>query len=777
MSRDILFAVLLALGPLMTIHGFLQDNILQNFPTKFALHAFITAAAILAFSLLISRLLQVRSSLACAGIVIALALWAIGIKPMLAAALLVLASANLGRYFLSRSPNLPSAFVIVLGMGAIGGTVGWLLPFPLHYTSTYIACLGGLVLFQPKAQILFWRKSFLGFQQACNDGGWSASLAMTVIGIVSLATWLPTMQYDDLAYHLALPWQLQLHHYYRLDIESQIWATAPWLTDVIQSIAQLVAGEESRGAVNIVFLALLSSLAYTLSDRLQITVSWRWAVVALVISSPLLAWLLAGMQTELFLACIFMSFAVLACERIEHQNPPSIALGLLVAIAMATKLTGLVMCVPFVLWIVCRYPVTSWLRYSELFRCLLCFVLIGLSSYVYAFTTTGNPVFPLFNAVFKSPFFDISNFADGRYKTSLHPSFFYEWVFDARKFGEQEDGGFGFTWLLLLGTIPIALYFRQTRGIVLAAMLAVAIIYSQVQYLRYAFPALLVLIPGAVYVLLQTCKARISASLIATCCIVNIAFLGNANWMIKDGALRNFITTSGNPDPILEKFVPERIVAEYLRSHYPVGARVLWGDYNGPFVAELAGSGFAISWYDHELYQTFRSQESGNKEWFAQLLSRVTPSHLLLDERATLELKDDLLKHHAQLEVRIGKLLLWRLGDGFISEKIPSNHKWNINIPKPGENKILDIQSEIACGDTKKVVVIIDDSLTQQKKLLECSNSAQGSLDITFSLKAGQKYISLSSEKQAELKSVKYRIREDLMHIRDHARQFREKLL
>ena len=64
------------------------------------------------------------------------------------------------------------------------------------------------------------------------------------------------MQYDDVVYHLGLPWQLQQTARYALDPTLQVWALAPWAGDVLHGVVQVLAGVEARGALNGLWLAM-----------------------------------------------------------------------------------------------------------------------------------------------------------------------------------------------------------------------------------------------------------------------------------------------------------------------------------------------------------------------------------------------------------------------------------------------------------------------------------------------------------------------------------------
>ena len=73
------------------------------------------------------------------------------------------------------------------------------------------------------------------------------------------------MQSDDVAYHLGLPAQLQATARYAMDARLQVWALAPWNGDVLQGVAQVLAGREARGALNALWLLVAAGAMHGLA--------------------------------------------------------------------------------------------------------------------------------------------------------------------------------------------------------------------------------------------------------------------------------------------------------------------------------------------------------------------------------------------------------------------------------------------------------------------------------------------------------------------------------
>ena len=138
----------------------------------------------------------------------------------------------------------------------------------------------------------------------------------------------------------------------------------------------------------------------------------------------------------------------------------------------------------------------TWLGTVGLRRLLagvVLFLAIGTIPYVTAWWLTGNPVFPFFNGIFKSPYFPAVNFDSASiFGKGVPWDILYRATFESGKYLEAVAGVSGFQWLLLF--VPAMLMLaanRQSRGIVLifAGSSIVFLVFHSVSYLRYVFPA------------------------------------------------------------------------------------------------------------------------------------------------------------------------------------------------------------------------------------------------------------------------------------------------
>lgn len=544
-----------------------------------------------------------------------------GPAPVLAAALLGFGAIATGCGLTGAQRPLLAA---ITGAALIAGVVGWLLPLRLHFAWTYAPALVAMVAWRREAVYRALQAASTDWKDAVATSPRGAFWGVLAMGLASTGAWLPTMQYDDLAYHLGMPWQLALHGRYALDPTHQVWALAPWAGDVLQSIAQVVAGAEARGPVNALWFACIGAGTWRFGAMLGASPAFRWAAVATVATLPTLAMLLGGMQTELAASAVLLAMALLVFDR-DNGARDVIVLGVLTGLLLGLKLLHPATAAG----LVC---VALWRTRGEIARRhwhapAAAALAIGGSSYVYAWTTTGNPVLPLLNGLFRSPAFPLTDFNDTRWTSDSLPSLPWDLTFSTARHVEGWDGGFGFALILLAGAVAVALR-RETRTAALCALVAIALPMAVLPYARYALPGLVLLVPVAVRALEAATPRRAALAIVVVLCVFDLAYAPNSSWMLRTGAVRHSLRALGQDAPLFERYTPERIVFERIRVRAPA-SRVL--DFSGAAHAELAGLGRTADWYAprlHALANTADTDASG--EAWTRAIRHEGIGHIIL---------------------------------------------------------------------------------------------------------------------------------------------------
>ncbi|GAA5003624.1 hypothetical protein GCM10025793_09710 [Lysobacter lycopersici] len=550
-------------------------------------------------------------------------------------------------------------------MAAIGGLSAWALPLRAHEDWVYFAILSLLVAWRRHAVLATARNAGRAWRRAVAAQPVAAAWAVLAVGIASTGCWLPTMQSDDIAYHLRLPWMLQQSGFYDMNPDLHVWALAPWLADVIQAFPQVMAHSEARGPVDALWLVLAACGLWRLARRFDRRNSIApWLAVALFASIPLATSLVAGMQTEMPTAAILAWLLVIACAPATTnrrfapgaQRCAAALFGALLAMKFGAAASAAIL-LP---WALHRHRAS--LRWKDLASMAAIALAIGGSSYWYAARLSGNPFLPLFNGVFRSPYFAPNDFVDTHWTGHLAPSLPWRITFATGEYMDAYAGGFGFLLVCLAGAWLLALRERDLRTpmILCTAMLVAPLL--PMQYARYAFPAMAVCIP-----LLCVAAHRVhplhAGVLALLACLLNFAFQANGNWMLHGGAVRQTMRAHGRYAPLLSLYAPERVLAADMRARGRPAKNALQLDLEQGSIAELGARARYVNWYSRRLsLAAFAADADRSGRRWAQLLGAegisdvvFRPSQLPVARRAGLALSK------ARLQARAGDMEWWMI--------------------------------------------------------------------------------------------------------------------
>jgi len=578
----------------------------------------------------------------------------VGVVPAAATALLGMAAVALGGLLDRRAPV---ALQLACGLVLIGGTLGWLLPFPLHYRAVYLALVLGAIAWRWRALAVAWREATAGWRAGIDAAPRTAAFAVLALGLASTGCWLPTLQADDVVYHLRLPWQLTLQHHYPLEPGLHIWSLAPWLGDVLQAVPQVIAGAESRGGVNALWIAMTAAGVWRLGTALGASARSAWLAVALYASVPLTAGLAGGMQTEAPTAALLVWLVCVIVDREDrprHLGIGAILLGGLLALKLASAAFALLL-LPLALWTHRRLP-----RVVPALGAAGLALTVAGSSYVYAAWTARNPFLPLFNAWFHSPYYDNANFDDARWHAGFDAALPWNLTFHTDRYLEAFAGGGGFILIALAGAGLLALTTRRTAAVAITAIALLALPLLPMQYLRYVFPALVLMLP-----LLSLSAFRFDPRravwLLVGVCVLNFAFQANSFWLLRIGLVKMTVKEAGDDAAAFRAYAPERVLLATIRntSH----RNVLALDPDRPNVAEMGLYGRSISPYDRSLRSAAQQAEhdATGGAW-TELLRRADVSDVLVRPATrTLAQQAALVRTGAVRQQTAGDLEWWRL--------------------------------------------------------------------------------------------------------------------
>lgn len=540
----------------------------------------------------------------------------VGLSQTLAVVLLLVASWALGRMVLERASLhadaglLPDA-ALFIGLGVNLAIFGGLIHFTVNFRPVYcvvlvLPCLAALgPTFRMRYGALWaaaWGDGLRGLAQLPFR---SSVAAFLVLGYVARFALFPSVAFDDNALHLRMWAELTYQHRYGFDVVGQIWAVAPFAVDLLHGIVSLVAADDARGALNVALLLLLLRQLWVLGGLLHGGGGGvRLLGLVLFATTPILANLLTSLQTELFLGLLAAAGVRVLLGR-EDVPPGARLLALLAIAAMccATKLPGAVLGVS--LLVAHGVNGLSRLSFRELrpgwlLALLLVFAGVALHSYLAAWQMTGNPLFPLYNGIFKSPYFPAVNFSDIRYIKGMNLENYWRIFFRTGEFFESKDFVAGFQYLLPLPLAIVSLCLTVPRRVALSVLLPLAsfglAMFAATQYWRYLFPVL----PLATIVLGTLISEgvggggpRLGKVVLCAYAAINLYFLPGVSWFFDD-APQQALTAAGR-QTLTERLAPARLLTEYVSREFP-GERVLY-DVDVPYGAALHGTPYYVTWY------------------------------------------------------------------------------------------------------------------------------------------------------------------------------------
>jgi len=655
--------------------GFVVNSMWATIPPwpVMLLGALTLASLLVAF--VAGRLLRCASATAAVLVWVAALVYFVGASSCLSALLIGMVALGIGSLFVHADSSARAELSILAGLALLCGMVGWLLPFHVHFRATYVIAFLGITVVRSRAIASTLRAVPAAWTSAISDAPGAALLAVTTLGVVSTCAWLPTIDADDLSYHLALPSQLIDLGYYPMSAGSSVWAISAWAADIFQGLAWFVAGTESRAAVDVFWLVLAACLIWKLCEALELKPWMRWLAVALYASMPMTAFALGGMQTEGPTATVAVGLALLIQRTRLPDRRQLLVAALLCGLLLSFKVSNLMIAGPLGLWLLWRWR----LPWRSLPLAAVLMVVVAGSSYVYSYLLTGNPVLPLFNGFFRSPYFSPTNFHDSHWESGFHWNIFWNLVFHSSRYAESADGSSGFVLVALAGSLIVALSNRHARPLALVAAAALLLPLTQIQYLRYAHPAYALLIPGMLCgVPVDTIGRRhlrgVAVALVALV-VGNLVFVPVADWHLRDGALWKLLTEGRTA--VVDQFAPIRRIAKAVRDRYGADARTLIAIPAIPFNAEFAGKALAVTWYDPELLSlaTKANHDPDGSLW-SGILKR-TGVNLLIVKAGEVSpgLAAAIAKYRGTSVYEVGDIELWELHSSVPGISVPAPPK------------------------------------------------------------------------------------------------------
>lgn len=678
----------------------------------------------------------------------------VGIFSTLATIYFITSSYLLGRLTLrlvSTEPLTVALFdhALLMGAGLYTCVFSVLIHFPINHQIIYLAILGMpfLCLAQEvtRSELLSSLqrsavRSIASFQQTPFP---SITVMVLFIGYISRFSFFPSVGFDDNVLHLRMWAELTQYHFYSFDIEHQIWSVAPFAIDLLHSIISIASNSDARGALNIAMLGLLLRAVWIISSSFLNKHFDKTLLLLLFCSTPILSTLLTSLQTELFLALLVtMGAKVILEEKKGDANTRSLAILAAASLCAATKLPGMVLGLTLVIAYVPlllreKINFKSDIRtyrvgvYAALISIL---TFTALQSYIYSWVVSNNPLFPLYNEIFKSPYFALRNFADPLYQKGFSIQSFWSIFYKTSAFYESSNFVAGFQYLYLLPIGLIALLASKTIStrakltLTIPTLVFGVVMFSASQYWRYLFPVV-PLASVIVGFLLYHTRAISGESTNASSFIrgvfiffiaTNIFFLPGITWYFSNPTQLSY--TQQGKAIVTETIAPSKSITTYLSKHAK-NPTVLY-DPNASLGATLLGKPIYLNWYSPKQVDEYNQIKT--KADIISLLERNNIEYVVWDStQAAIQINRkemlEFLTLHGQPIYQAGPLIAYKLSAGEVQ------YKPFFDIHNDALNTGATATNSLMADTTPKVIATIAISNARSAKYdvaFECSNSS-----------------------------------------------------
>lgn len=607
-------------------------------------------------------------------------------------------------------PGAQLVLPVVLGLGTLAllvlaAGVAGVMSRPVVWGGSALLALGSMAL--TWRSIAGWAKQIVSLLNAAPPPSWFAVGCLIVLGLFYALNLFfalaPEVVHDALTSHLA---QAKIYSTTHRISGLSYSAGSYWPIggDLLLTVGYQLGGETTAKLLHLLAGMLAAASVYLLGNRLH-TAETGIAAATIIYTTPVFAWLSGTAYIDLFLTMYVGVALVFLCRWLDQRDWASVCcLGLSLGFAMGVKLTGgfTALGVGLAMLGVVIFAGQGARRrtFAALSAVTVITTLVGGIWYLRTWWLTGNPVFPFFNHIFRSPLWSPVNERGNldMFGIGLTPEAWVKlpWAmtFKTGRFGEHPDGLFGLTFLLF---VPLFFLFVKLK-LHLRVLLVVGIIFYlswtlNVQYLRYLFPLfpIIALLAGwAVVAFWRDLAGRNRALAL----IIPVVFLGLSLFHLPLTLPNHYYVANTKPTEVVfgritrEKYreiLSSARTFAYANAHLPVESTRIYAvaeanQYLSNVPVHSQNSGLTGS----------RILFSQTKEELLELLARAGITHLVINQNTLpphwnfIVHSPDFLAMHTRLLYTHSNVSLYRLLKGEVGKGDCREEVWQDLLKDPG---------------------------------------------------------------------------------------------
>ena len=498
---------------------------------------------------------------------------------------------------------------IFVGLGIFASILGPMMYFKVHYTGTYLFILAiPFVLNRLRINIITDAYNLLFGKEDFSLAVLLPKAVLIFFAFIHLfAVLLPEVSHDGLAVHLMIPAYVNNNHFWPFDVTQHIWAVMPMNADWLYTMAYMLGGEYASRILNYSFFLLVLALLFQFGKYFVSTKKLLWIVI-LFFSTPLVFLETGNLFVDNFwVAMLFASTVCLYLFHVSSNAKYFLLIPILAGVALSVKF-GTVAYLPLLL-IFSLYSLRNKKLPNKpllILTFFALFVVLGGQAYFNAYLVTGNPIFPFFNKIFQSPFYDTAvSFNQPLYKSGINFDTLYDATFNSSKYAEGTPGALGFSLLVLLPLSLLLLFIKRTYVVITFTLIASVFIVTTFlgqSYLRYVYPAmpLLFLLIAMMWQemtrldWLWITRGLMTFGLISI--VINLLFLSSSGWSHRDFRV-DLLLDADKDESYLAYYAPVRKAVEFVNLVYGSSAKV--GFLAAPVIVNLKSKAYLNNWYNY----------------------------------------------------------------------------------------------------------------------------------------------------------------------------------
>lgn len=507
------------------------------------------------------------------------------------------------------------------GFAITGSLVGLMVHFPINTPTLYLFLISGAALLAAwRLGLLMIGSSYkslnLVFRRRNRSMYEISMLAIILLSIslVLFVTALPEFGHDALAMHLTIPARILEAKKWSFDVTQYIWSAMPFGANWLMLPPYFLAGEPAAKLMDSSFVLATAWLSYRILLP-RIGSIMALAAPALFLTLPLTIQVSGSVYAEPIIAFLFLLCLSELTGTSNKSHGSWLFLAMITGYACSSKLLSaplipVLIAAAFVLARKQKFQVAN---HKIILASAIVFLLISIEPYLVAYLKTGNPVFPFYNTIFKSPFFRLDSafnnghsFANPWFLRPLSTSMLWESSINSKIYGEYNaDGAVGILFLILIPLSFIAaVQFRRWWVLIgLLVTLGYCILVFQSQaYLRYIYQVLPWLIIFGVWALARLPRCELAGtSLVLLMCIVNLTRIPVAYAPINQFSLSLLFDRSANRK-LLEINKPAVVVGDLIQQMGSLRDKKIFLIGTDPIYSHYPANLIALSWHSWPFY-------------------------------------------------------------------------------------------------------------------------------------------------------------------------------